>query len=140
VSEPFRATCPECGRLQAEGVIDYCADCDGRLIFGIPKRGTARRLRPQYRDYRRFDYVEGCRFVVRESEGYTINEASLSGRMYGYAKPNLSCVVLDTAWNHKRVAEYRTEEEGSKLGLRRAKIIRAKARNHAGRLNAELAA
>lgn len=73
------------------------------------------------------------RYIVTELEGY----GSIRNKS-GQARTGLSCHVIDTAWNYRLVATYRTEDEGSRLGDRRFARVREKARDHAERLNATL--
>lgn len=73
------------------------------------------------------------RYIVTELEGFM--EFSSGG---GRANPGMSCHVLDTAWNYRLVASYRTESYGRAAIPQYVKrgYIRARAREHAERLNA----
>ena len=71
------------------------------------------------------------RYVVTELEGFGNADPRSS-----HANPGLSCHVIDTAWNRRLIATYRTEDlpvqarhEGKRIRVRRM------ASDHAARLN-----
>ncbi len=72
------------------------------------------------------------RYVVTELEGF--NEFSRGSSLH----PGLSCHVIDTAWNYRLVATYRTEDygRGGRHWSKRLKV-RERAAQHAERLNAD---
>jgi hypothetical protein len=77
--------------------------------------------------------VNEPRYIVTEIVGFM--EFSSGG---GRANAGMSCHVLDTAWNHRLVATYRTESYGRAPIPQNVKrgYVRSKAREHADRLNA----
>ena len=71
------------------------------------------------------------RYVVTELEGY------LNGGRGGGANVGLSCHVIDTAWNQRLIATYRTEDYPSG-GHQWARLaVRDRATRHAARMNAD---
>jgi hypothetical protein len=68
------------------------------------------------------------RFVVMELGGYR------SGGRGGGRLPGISCQVIDTAWNHRLVATFRSDDPGFHPGRTWA---RAEAHRFADRLNQE---
>lgn len=78
------------------------------------------------------------RYVVTELEGWPITPRNRTTSGPAAALPGLSCNVIDTLVNPRLIATYRTEDVG-RNGMKREsrrELIRAKAREHAGRLNA----
>jgi len=73
------------------------------------------------------------RFIVTELEGWTIGT---SGKTSGAAKSGISCHVIDTHWNHRLMATYRSD--GYLYRYHGRDGVRKKAREHAERLNAAL--
>lgn len=77
------------------------------------------------------------RFVVKELEGYPSNSAGDMRR-----PPGLSTHVLDTAWNHRIVGSFRSEDRGHGTSFRggwRGRVgARAAAAELCRRLNEEV--
>lgn len=119
----FRPTCPSCGELlprvsysDGSGVRSaFCDFCGART--GLVPRPRARKVtHPLAVDQRPAETGE-ARYIVREIEGWRTSESR--------GKPGIECVVLDTAWNHRRVASFTSEQFVSGIS-RRAMFARAR--------------
>ena len=70
------------------------------------------------------------RYVVTELEGFPMLESK--------RRSGLSCAVIDTAWNRRVVAAYRSEDYARARGtVASIESARAEAYSHAARLNGE---
>jgi hypothetical protein len=116
----FKPICPRCGDLLPVNTV-RCGACGAlsgikhavrsvhakRRHRAAPVLVTAKPASNQPPDPRPLE-TTAARYVVRELEGYRI---TLPIRLLAYnAKPGIECVVLDTAWNHRQVANFTAEQ------------------------------
>jgi hypothetical protein len=114
----FYGPCPRCGDLLTE-YTRRCPACGA--LTGLSPLPRVRRAAPVEHVEPRPVETTSTRYVVRECEGYRI--APTIKRLAYHALPGVECVVLDTAWNHRRVVSFSSEQYGPKLG--RARMIAA---------------
>ena len=126
--DKFRPVCPRCGdRLMANA--QHCPACGAKSgLVPLPpvvRKRPARIVKPEPRPVE-LPPCTSTRYVVRECEGYKINFPLR--RLAFHAQTNIECVVLDTAWNHRLVASFTSEQFSN--GRSRAEGF-ALARHHA---------
>ncbi len=105
----FRPVCPRCGALCRSNARN-CKECGARTgVVPLPTR--ARAVWPV--EPRPAETGEG-RYVVRETQGFRITDPIVRPPTNGIG--GIECVVLDTAWNHRRVASFTSESQPRTIG------------------------
>src|SRR5882724_1509946 len=99
--DKFRPTCPRCGDLLQANVAT-CGGC-GAVTGLVPY--VRQRNRHTVEIAPRPPETSNGRYVVRETEGWAVRfPIKRQGQV-----PGIEVVVLDTAWNHRRVASFTSE-------------------------------